>query len=145
MAEKPTVHDVMTHLDEVTSKTGLARACMWGAVRGTAPADRWERAKAELEAAVASLAGAVAALAAMDKWEPYCTLCLDPILNLMAGWSHFREGSAGAVDVGHPPTLDWRVAGTPGERTPTCTGCGKEPAGEDGLCWSCGDEGGEDA
>ncbi len=139
MADKPCIHDVMTHLDEVSSKTGLARACMWGATRATAPADRWDHAKADLEAAAASLAAALEALAAMEKFEAYCTVCGQPILSLMAGWSHFTDGGR-AASTGHKPALDWRETGTPGKRTPLCPNCHAEPAGEDGLCWACAED-----
>lgn len=143
MPDKPTIHDVMTHLDELPSKVGLARAGMWGATRGTAPADRWEHAKADLKAAADSLAAAMTALDAMEKLEPYCTLCGQPILSLMAGWSHFTDGDYTAVQAGHPPALDWRPVGTPGTLTPVCKVCGEAPAtDDDGLCWLCGDDGG---
>lgn len=142
-ADKPSVKDVMAHLDELASKVGLARAGMWGAVRATAPADRWDGAKADLEAAAVSLAAALEALAAMEKTEAYCTVCGEPILDLMAGWSHFTgDGRAvNAASAGHKPALDWRQVGTPGERTPLCPNCHAEPTGEDGLCWECADDG----
>ena len=144
MADKPTIHDVMTHLDNLPSKVGVARAGMWGAFQGTAPRDRWDRALTELQAAADSLAAAVAALRAMDKLEPYCTLCGEPLLDMSIGWSHFSDGGAVAVQAGHPAALDWRPVGTPGQRTPLCKLCGEAPATDDdgGLCWLCGDEDG---
>jgi hypothetical protein len=142
--DKPTIRDVMRHLDDVPREIGLARAAMWGADRGTAPADRWEMARASLQAAAAALGEAIGALAAMEKREPYCTLCGYPLLNLSNGWSHFTSGDYEAVNAAHEAALDWRAPGTPGRRDEPCTGCGVEPADEFGLCWSCAEEG-EDA
>lgn len=106
-------YEVKRHLDEARRGFDLTMACIWGAVRGTAPRDRWERAAADLEAAAESLAAAQSAFAAMDKQEPYCTVCGQPVLNLMAGWSHFdAEGPAVAASLaGHEPELDWRLLG----------------------------------
>lgn len=113
MTDKPGPYDVKAHLDEARHKMDLTMACIWGAVRGTAPADRWDRAGADLDAAAEAVAKAKAALAAMDKPEPYCTVCGEPILNLMAGWSHFTAaGDAVLADqAGHEPELDWRTIG----------------------------------
>ena len=137
MAEKPTARDVKAHLDEAEHRSTLAMAGIWGAIRGSAPADRWDHAKTDLEAAAASLAAALEALAAMEKPEAYCTICGQPILSLMAGWSHFADGGR-AASTGHKPALDWREIGTPGKRTPLCTNCRVEPAmDDDGLCFEC--------
>lgn len=135
--------DVKAHIDEARRNCDLTMACIWGAIRGTAPADRWDRAAADLDAAMEALAKAKAGLAAMDKLEPYCTVCLGPILSLMAGWSHVSTTDhVEPRQAGHKPALDWRLVGTPGQRTPLCTVCVMEPAmDEDGLCWRCGGDG----
>jgi hypothetical protein len=97
-------------------QAGFARACMWGAERATAPANRWDRAATDLATAQAKLAEAIAALAAMEKLEPFCTTCGQALLSLSRGWSHFaaaaeprREIEAvSAADAGHEPAMDWR-------------------------------------
>jgi hypothetical protein len=101
---------VKEHLDRARHQLDLTMAGIWGAVRGTAPADRWDGSRASLEAATEQIAGALAVLASMDKLEPYCTVCGQPILSLMAGWSHFTAaGDAVLADrAGHEPELDWR-------------------------------------
>lgn len=116
MADRPTAHDVKRHLDEAGRNSGLAMACIWGAVRGTAPADRWDTAAADLRAAADAIAAAQAALAAMDKQEPYCTVCDEPILSLMAGWSHIVSvDHVEQRQAGHEPELDWRPVETGGK------------------------------
>lgn len=104
-------------LDESRRRSDRVMGCVWGAVDGTAPRDRWDMAAAHLREAAEALAAAAAVLAAMDKEEPYCTACGEPILNLMAGWSHFdAEGPAvSAARAGHKPELDWRPIGEAGD------------------------------
>jgi hypothetical protein len=143
--DKPAVRDVARLLDNVDPEISLARAAMWGADRGTAPADRWERAAASLQAAAARLNEAIQAYAAMEKLEPYCTLCGNPLLNRSQGWAHFTSGDYEPADADHKPEMDWRLPGTPGRRDERCTACHVEAAGEFGLCWSCEDEEAEDA
>ena len=111
MADRQDAQRVKEHLDRARHQLDLTMACIWGAVNGTAPADRWDKAKADLEAASGKIAEAAAVLAAMEKLEPYCTVCGQPILSLMVGWSHFRDDAPGAVDVGHEAELDWRPSG----------------------------------
>lgn len=110
-------YEVKRHLDEARRNFDLTMACIWGAVRGTAPRDRWDRAALDLEAAAQSFAAARSVLAAMEKVEPYCTVCGEPVLNLMAGWSHFdAEGPAVSAErAGHKPELDWRPIGEAGQ------------------------------
>jgi hypothetical protein len=119
---RPTASDVKARVDEARRNADLVMPGIWGALQGTAPRDRWDHAAARLKAAAEAIAKAQAALAAMEKLEPYCTACGEPILNLTAGWSHFRDGewpeltvgrlTAGAplelVEPGHEPDLDWR-------------------------------------
>lgn len=136
MTGKPTAHDVKAHLDEARRNASLTMACIWGAVRGTAPADRWDLAADDLRAASEALAKAQAALAAMEKPEPYCTVCGEPLLSLMAGWSHFSDDAPGAVNAGHEPSLDWRRLGEAGERY--------VPGDEDDIDWNACDETEED-
>ena len=134
--------DVKAHIDEARHNADLTMACIWGAIRGTAPADRWGRAAAYLDAAMEALAKAKGALAAIEKQEPYCTVCGEPILSLMAGWSHIS--TTDHVEPRHKPALDWRTVGTPGQQTPLCTACGEAPATDEaGLCWLCGEEDGD--
>lgn len=113
MAEKPTARDVKGHVDEARRQADSIMGCVWGALQGTAPVDRWEMAADHLRAASEALAKAQAALAAMDKPEPYCPVCGEPILSLMAGWSHFGAAGFGVEPrkAGHEPELDWREAG----------------------------------
>ena len=108
-------YEVKRHLDEAQRNAGLAMACIWGAVRGTAPRDRWDRAAADLRASSESLSAATAALAAMEKLEPYCTTCGEPVLNLMAGWSHVISAeNVQPRQAGHELELDWRPIGEAG-------------------------------
>jgi hypothetical protein len=113
VADRQGAYVVKRHLEDARSNADLVMACIWGAVNGTAPADRWGMAAADLAAAEDALAKAKAALAAMEKLEPYCTVCGEPILNLTAGWSHFTAaGDAVLADqAGHQPDLDWRPIG----------------------------------
>jgi hypothetical protein len=113
MAEKPTARAVKGHLDQVRRQADHAMACVWGAVQGTAPADRWGMAADHLRAASEALAKAQEALAAMEKQEAFCAVCGEPVLHLTAGWSHFSEVGRGVErrDAGHEPELDWRQAG----------------------------------
>lgn len=119
MPDCPNVQSVCDLLDQVQSQTGLARACMWGALRGTAPANRWGRAAADLAAAQAALAEAVSVLALVEKQEPYCTVCNRPLLLMtlsVGGWAHFAASQhpreIEPMSAGHDPALDWRpVAG----------------------------------
>jgi hypothetical protein len=109
VTDKPTARDVKKHLDEARRNADLTMGCIWGALQGTAPADRWDRAADRLKAASEALAAAAAALAGMDKQEPYCTVCGEPILSLMAGWSHFSvTDGVEPRQAGHEPELDWR-------------------------------------
>lgn len=109
MTEKPTAYDVKRHLEEARHHSDLVMACIWGAVNGTAPRDRWDMAAADLDAAARELARARAVLAAMEKLEPYCTACDQPILKLMAGWSHISTTDhVEPSEAGHEPELDWR-------------------------------------
>lgn len=108
-------YDVKAHLDDVQHHSNVAMACIWGATRGTAGADRWDMAAADLEAAAVALDAARAALAAMDKQEPYCTACGQPVLSLMAGWSHVDLADFAAIRAGHELELGWRPITEAGE------------------------------
>jgi hypothetical protein len=109
-------YDIKRRLDEAASEGHLTMAAIWGAVRGTAPADRWDMAAGSLQAAADAIAAAQAALAAMDKREPYCTVCAEPILHLSAGWTHISTiDHIEARQAGHEPELDWRPVGADGE------------------------------
>lgn len=105
----PEVKDVVKTLDRADHLTGLARACMWGAVQSTAPRDRWQRADDDLAAAIARIEEARSQLAAVDKQETYCTACGVPLLSQMAGWKHWN--GSGSYDADHPADMDWRPAG----------------------------------
>jgi hypothetical protein len=111
-------HEVKSHLDEARRASDLVMPCIWGALQGTATADRWDHAATHLEAALIALTAAQAALAAMDKQEPYCTACGEPVLSLMYdGWSHFSAAGLGVESryAGHELELDWRPVGADGK------------------------------
>jgi hypothetical protein len=108
--------EVKSHLDEARHNCDLTMACIWGATRATAPADRWDMAAADLQAAADAIAAAQAALAAMDKEEAYCTACGGPVLHLTAGWTHISTTDhVEARQAGHEPELDWRPVGADGK------------------------------
>jgi hypothetical protein len=109
----PEVSDVVKALERVGHLTDLARAGLWGALRATAPKDRWQKADDDLAAAVKAIENARALLTAVDKQEAYCTSCGVPLLSQTAGWKHW-DGSD-VYYAGHPPDLDWRPADRPEE------------------------------
>ena len=106
MADRPTAGDVKAHLAEARRRADLAMAAIRGATGGTATADRWDMAAVDLRAATEALAAASQALAAMEKREPYCTVCGEAVLSLTAGWTHVS--SVEQRQAGHEPELDWR-------------------------------------